>query len=443
MLYEFFRLPLILLIFSFYKRIYWSNSKRLPKKGPVIIIVNHSTAFVEQILLASFLRRGIYFWVKAAVFTSPLAKWFFRQMHILPIMRAEDGLKNPHQNKATFEESARYLQAGRVLLIAPEGNSVMEKRLRRFRTGTARLALAAQQQSTRPIKILPIGVNYSHHQYWRSDVMLSFGKAIEVKAFQAEYEKDPQRAARILSKSMYKALRQEVIHLELEEDEHLFEQLLLLDHHQRLSPVEPWFTRKGERLRREQGIAQAINELDPAKKLKLKVATQAYFQALKKAKIEDASLCTRQQLKSHQKILLYLGAIPAFLGYCAGFLPLNLARYLRKRLIYKLKDMHFWAPIGMVLTMLTWLAYMLLLIVGSFWYFGAWTLTFAPIGVALHFWQIRHADYVLAWRQEVQGRQLARNAPEQLNCLQRQRTALLQLAKKLKVLEISRSTQDE
>jgi glycerol-3-phosphate O-acyltransferase/dihydroxyacetone phosphate acyltransferase len=246
MIYEFFRIPLLILLFSFYRRIYWANAERMPKKVPMIIIANHSTAFVEQILVASMLRRGVYFWARASVFTNPIAKWFYKQVHILPIMRAEDGLTDRKQNQATFEQTYDYLLSGKAIFIAPEGNSVMEKRLRRFRTGTARVALgaAAKTNFEQKIAILPIGVNYTHHQEWRADVMVSFGEVLWVEDFKEEYEHDPQRAAKIFSQAMYNALRKEVIHIESEGDEELLEQLYILYRNDQLPPIGPRFQEK-------------------------------------------------------------------------------------------------------------------------------------------------------------------------------------------------------
>jgi hypothetical protein len=166
--------------------------------------------------------------------------------------------------------------------------------------------------------------------------------------------------------------------------------------------------------------------LEEGTKQEFKQRCKAYFQKLEDLRLEDAMLSRRQNLNFSQKLVLYLGAIPALAGWIAGALPLNIARQLRAKLVYKAKDQHFWAPIAMVLSLVSWIGYMALLSLGTAYWLGFWSLALAPLAALLQFWQIQHADYVLAWQRESRLRQFEGHAASELESLKAERARLFE-----------------
>lgn len=173
MIYQILRLPLAILFFFFYRRIYFAGRHNIPKNAPTLVASNHSTAFMEQMLVAVLQSRSVYFWAKGSIFDEyPLLLPIFRQAHVVPIWKPEAGTKKMQQNKKIFEKSKNILLTDKMFYIAPEGLSWTEKRLMPFKSGTARLALLAAVEShfETDIFILPTGVNYTYPLLFRSEI---------------------------------------------------------------------------------------------------------------------------------------------------------------------------------------------------------------------------------------------------------------------------------
>lgn len=399
MLYQLLRLPLVLLFLAFYRRIHFSQKKNFPRKGAVIVASNHSTACCEQILIATFQWRSVFFWARASVFPGGFWNWLFRQGHLIPIYRPQEGLKSMAKNKDTFSASEQLLLDGNVMYIAPEGNCVMEKRLREFKTGTARLALqtAAATGFTQPVYVLPTGVNYSHHTNYRSDVMISFGEPISVLKFKDLYIKSPSEATKQLNEEMLHAIRKEMVYIEQKEDEMLTEQLFtLFRNNNGAGDVFPAFTTDRSRLEMEQQVAETVNCMTAEDKQMLADACRKYFKSLNNNYLDDKAV-SQQYSSSYLRASLLVAFFPlASLGYWGGWLPLNAARYLRRRWVH---DMQFWAPVAIVASSLTWFVYGLLVLTAGAFLLGWWALLLLVGLVTGQFTATYHEEAWLLWKQ--------------------------------------------
>jgi hypothetical protein len=346
---------------------------------------------------------------------------------MLPIKREEEGMKDPRENDRTIQSSYKHILNGKALYIAPEGNCVMEKRLRPLRSGAARVALgaAATVDFKKLVSIVPVGVNYTHHRAFRSDVMISFGDPILVSDYEEEFRKDPQRAARLLTAKMREALLKEVISINSIEDETLTEQLFELYRNETVSPIGPRFSRDNERLRLEQQIAQMVNNLAPEPKAKLTADSTAYFEELRKHGLCDAMFATRQKLSKLENIVIFTGALPALLGFAAGYLPLNIAKYYRNKMMTTEKMLQFHAPLAIALSLVSWLVYGLIAIGSTAWYMGWWSIGLPPAMAALQYWQICYRDYSEAWNNRLRFLKTLRKNPTLIKKLMEQRGGLV------------------
>jgi len=275
----------------------------------------------------------------------------------------------------------------------------MEKRLRAFRTGSARVALgaAASIDFEKPVAIVPVGVNYTHHRFFRSDVMISFGEPIFVDNYKEEYKKDPQRAARILTAKMKESVLKEVVSIDKTTDEELVEQLFEVYRNDTVSFLGPRFSRNNERLRMEQCIAKTVNNLEESDKENLAAESNLYFQNLQDNQLRDNMFAEYQKVGFAGLIMLVLGFLPALLGAILGWIPLNTARYFRNQLLKTEHSLQFWAPLAIALALATWTGYGLLLIVGTAFWIGWWSWTLPLVFAGLQFWQILYKDFFMSW----------------------------------------------
>ena len=89
----------------------------------------------------------------------------------------------------------------------------MKWRLRPQQKGITRISFAAEEAHNFKlgIKIVPVGLQYENHVAARSDVMVSFGKAIEVSDYLEQYQKDPGIASNKILSDLKAAMSELII----------------------------------------------------------------------------------------------------------------------------------------------------------------------------------------------------------------------------------------
>lgn len=223
MIYRILR-PLARLAFLIYfRKIYLINADKLPKTGPVILLCNHPSAFMEACLLACFLPRELHFLTRGDFFVSRLATWFLRQTNQIPIYRSRDGFKNLRHNRETFSACYNRLAEGKVILMFPEARTILEKRLRPIQRGAARMAFGAmvEKPDIQPV-ILPAGATFSDPRRMGTHVYFRFADPIAIDGMLALYKTDPQEAVRVLTARIESDMRSLIIELHDERREALF-----------------------------------------------------------------------------------------------------------------------------------------------------------------------------------------------------------------------------
>ena len=72
MIYSFVRPIAAYALKIFFRKIYFTNRDRIPKGKPLILAINHPTAFIEPCILACFLPIKLHFLVRGDLFKKPL-----------------------------------------------------------------------------------------------------------------------------------------------------------------------------------------------------------------------------------------------------------------------------------------------------------------------------------------------------------------------------------
>lgn len=149
-------LPLFLLdLIQKYLRVGTQGTRYIPKKGPCIVVANHSGYMAFDALM---LAHQIYLHTKRIPRIIAHKLWFLRPE--ISVHAKKMGLV-----PATFENGLKLLERGQVLILFPEGeegnfkSSRYRYRLRRFRRGFVRLALATGAPI---IPVVVIGAEETH-----------------------------------------------------------------------------------------------------------------------------------------------------------------------------------------------------------------------------------------------------------------------------------------
>lgn len=198
----------------YFRKIYIQNKENFELKGPTIIVSNHPNTLIDPVIIASYVKKPIFFLANAGLFKNPIAAKLLRYLYCIEIKRFEDtGIKSL-DNTAAFDQSSQHLAAGGNIYIAIEGTSYMERVLRPLKTGFARIGFQAitGYAKGQEIFILPIGLNYEKHDKSGFDLEINVGESIPFSHYLVDYDCNNQTTIKDLTTEMRTVLEALVIH---------------------------------------------------------------------------------------------------------------------------------------------------------------------------------------------------------------------------------------
>lgn len=154
-----------------------NHPELLKSKGPLLLASNHPNSFLDAIILATIFRQPVYSLARGDAFNKKWTASLLRQLNILPVYREREGSEHLHKNYQTFDACNEIFKQNGIVLIFTEALCENEWHLRPLKKGTARLAATAWQQGI-PLKILPVGFNYSSFILFGKNVQLNLGSLI-------------------------------------------------------------------------------------------------------------------------------------------------------------------------------------------------------------------------------------------------------------------------
>jgi 1-acyl-sn-glycerol-3-phosphate acyltransferase len=149
----------------------------LREQGPLLIAANHPNSFLDAVIMATLFKNPVYSLTRGDAFKGKKITKILTSLNMLPVYRISEGAENLDSNYFTFDECQNIFREGGIVLIFSEGRCINEWHLRPLKKGTARLALTAWQQNI-PLKILPLGINYSTFRTFGKNLFLNFGNII-------------------------------------------------------------------------------------------------------------------------------------------------------------------------------------------------------------------------------------------------------------------------
>lgn len=203
----------------YFRRVEVVGLDHVPRRSPVIFVLNHPNALVDPAVLLCLAPRSVSFLAKSPLFRLPVLGYFVRALDSLPVYRHQDQGEDVSKNREMFVAARNLLKRGGTIGICPEGVSHNEPRLKPIKTGAARIALGAVSTGeVADLKIVPAGLYYTSKTKFRSSALLYFGKPIKVTAVALESDGNlPRAAVRELSNEIEAALREVMLDAEHEE----------------------------------------------------------------------------------------------------------------------------------------------------------------------------------------------------------------------------------
>ena len=177
---------------------------------------NHPNTLIDPVLIASYVKKPIFFLANAGLFKNPIAAKLLRYLYCIEVKRFEDTGNKSLDNTAAFDQSSQHLAANGNIYIAIEGTSYMERVLRPLKTGFARIGFQAitGHAKGQEIFILPIGLNYEKHDKSGFDLEINVGESIPFSHYLVDYDRNNQATIKDLTTEMRSVLEALVIHTE-------------------------------------------------------------------------------------------------------------------------------------------------------------------------------------------------------------------------------------
>ena len=205
----------------YFGKVEFVGMQNIPVGKPIIYSCNHQNAFMDALLIGAFSPVKITSLTRSDVFGTHAGMWFMNALQMQPIYRMQDGIDKLALNEKTFERVRDRLRAHEGVLIFSEGNHGNEYFLRPLSKGSSRMALESQEKMMdEDIQVVPVGLNYFHHQLPSHKLSVVFGTPISVKDYWDQYQEHAAKGTNQLKKDITTGMR-EVLMLPNDSEDYL------------------------------------------------------------------------------------------------------------------------------------------------------------------------------------------------------------------------------
>ena len=211
-------------LFSFFRRIDVQGRERVPARGAVLVVSNHTNAFVDPLLMLTRLDRPVSLTAKSTLRRNPLLAALMRALNVIEFHRGQDRAEgaDPTKNVDAMAAVRGRLAEGGLVVIFPEGVSHSDPAMRPFKTGAARIALDFVDAAPgAALTVVPAGLHYEAKERFRSAAGVVFGEPFDAAAWRRA---NPAADARALTDEMERRIRRLTANFHTERDIHLFAQ---------------------------------------------------------------------------------------------------------------------------------------------------------------------------------------------------------------------------
>jgi 1-acyl-sn-glycerol-3-phosphate acyltransferase len=349
----------------FYKRIQGKNIKNIQGKGPVIIAMNHPNAFTDPILITylcyptktKYLARG-------DAFKPGFVTWFLSTIGIIPIFRIQDGGKEGlKKNEEAYSQVNSFLKNNAKVIVFAEGLCIQERRLRPLKKGVSRMVFGAIDYlgENTDLKVVPVGINYSKPDKFRSTAFYNIGEPIPLKELIEEYKLNPSKANNSFLQLLAPKMKELITHINNKENDEAVYQIEELC-------KRDWIKEQGlnyKNLNHDfivlKQLTEKVNTAEvehPVVLAEFKEKANVYFNELKKQELRDWLINPKHASKLSSVNLIFRFALlvlgfPLYLAAIIGnYLPYKLTNKLTRKIV---KNKEFYSSFAIALSMILFL----------------------------------------------------------------------------------------
>lgn len=174
-----------------------------------LLFGGHQNGLADPVLACVLLEPQLHFFTRADAFKPVLSRWFLLRLNMMPVYRPKDRVADMvERNQTTFAAAQTRLEKGATCGIFPEAGHKDERRIRRFRHGSARFVAGAMQREAirlRGLELIPMNLDFERYAGYRTGARITLGKPVATNDIPGLQE-DKGSARVILSHRMRQAL---------------------------------------------------------------------------------------------------------------------------------------------------------------------------------------------------------------------------------------------
>ena len=136
-----------LLVHTVY-RLEKSGLEHIPESGPAVLVCNH-VSYVDPLVIAAACPRPVRFVMGYQIFKIPVLNFVFRTGRTIPIAPARE---DPQALERAYDEIAKALEQGDLVVVFPEGKITYDGNLNPFRPGISRII------ERTPVPVIPLAL---------------------------------------------------------------------------------------------------------------------------------------------------------------------------------------------------------------------------------------------------------------------------------------------
>jgi 1-acyl-sn-glycerol-3-phosphate acyltransferase len=199
----------------FYRKVVVTGREYLPEKTPLFFAPNHQNALMDALAIIHNIKAQPVFIARADIFKNPIIAKILVFLKILPAYRIRDGKENLGKNDEIFEIAVQILENKNIITLFPETTHTNLRQLRVLKKGVQRIVFQAEEKNQFKLgaKVVPIGLYFSNYWNFKSDLLVNFGKPIDLEPYNKEYQSNPQKAMLLLRDRMDEEIKKLIIHI--------------------------------------------------------------------------------------------------------------------------------------------------------------------------------------------------------------------------------------
>jgi glycerol-3-phosphate O-acyltransferase/dihydroxyacetone phosphate acyltransferase len=340
---------------AFYKRMQVKNLRNIVGDFPVIIAMNHPNAFTDPVGFTCLTNLPtLKYLARGDAFKPGFLAWALEKIGIVPIFRIQDGGKEGlKKNDEAYRRVNYFLKKNGKIMVFAEGLCVQERRLRPLKKGVARMVFGAYEAvNNKNLVIVPVGVNYSQPDKFRSTLFYNVGEPIYVRDLMPAYHENPAKAQNALLQMLEPKMKELITHIDDPADDMAVRQVEELCKRSRLKESGLNYRNLEHDFIVLDELTKKVNKVSQTNKPLLdefKSEAKTYFDLLKKYRVRDWLI--RPDMEKNisvfhfaLRLVALIAGFPIYaVGLLANYAPFKLTHIITWKMI---KNIEFYSSIA-------------------------------------------------------------------------------------------------